>query len=395
MRTARAVVVCLAICAFPVEAQRPDLEHPDPRVRSSLDSALLAWRARDFVRARAHYDAALSVDPSSVYGLMGRGRALAELRDTAAAIADLRRAAALGLSAAASWADRFEREQAPALAPAPAVEESLTPPERPCNQCIPATAATAGLVADARWFVTAPFAKYVGLALLVVALLMGVWVRLAPHGEIPEYAIHRGEKVRWVGSPSEGFRLYGADLIRIPVSIAFTMVLISNFRSEGAFDLASYDLSPVSILFVAVASPLIAMAVYGLFGRFFDDARRRKRTIYAITNQRAITVVGKQMSWRMVRSLSSISLKQHLDSSASIYADAPELELDLRYAEDENFRPTKRTRLDHFLANARGPEWQFGRGKTSNLLFERVQHGQLALEEIERVKAEPPPQLVG
>ena len=350
------------------------------------------WHARDFRNAKRHYEAALSVDPNSVYGLMGRGRALAELGDTAAAIEDLRRAGTLGLTAAGLWADYFERAQVPA--PAAAGEDSRSEQSPPTPQTVGSS--SEGLVADVLWFVTAPFAKYVGIAMLVIAVLMAIWVRLASHGEIPEFAIHRGEKVRWVGSPREGFRLYPADLARIPLSVAFAAVLISNFRAEGAFDFAAYDLSPVSILFVIVAAPLVAAAVYGLFGRFFDDARRRKRTLYAITNQRAITLVGKRMSWRMVRSLTSVSLKQHLDGSASIYASAPELVLDLRYAEDENFRPKQPTKLDRFLANARGPQWEFGNTTdTASLLFESVQHGSLALEEIERVKAEPPPQLVG
>lgn len=383
MRMARGAMAILAIWALPVAAQRPDLAHPDPRVRQSMEKALQAWRSRDYQTAKSQYDAALAVDSNWTYALMGRGRALAELRDTTAAVRDLRRAGTLGLEVSAQWADALERQQA--ASPAPAAAE----------EAVPSPAAAASVFDDVRWFVRAPFAKYVGGAMVFIALLLGLWVRLTPPGEIPEFAIHRGEKVRWVGSPREGFRLYPVDLVRIPFSVVFTAVVISNFRSEGAFEFADYKLSPIPILFVIVALPFIAVAVYGLFGRFFDDARRRKRTLYAITNQRAITVVGKRMSWRMVRSLSNVTLKQHFDGSTSIYAQAPELELDLRYAEDENFRPRKRTRVDHFLANARGPEWHFGRGETSNLLFERVQHAQLALEEIDRVKAEPPPQLVG
>lgn len=371
--------------------QRPDLQHPDPRVRSSLDLALRSWRARDFVAAKSHYDAALSADPKSAYALMGRGRALAEMGDTTAAIADLRRAGDLGLVYATQWADKFEQERAAARAPA-VVEESVpTPPPRECNDCSSLSVAGRSIYADTRWFVTAPFAKYVGVAMLVMAMLMAMWVRFTPYGEIPEYAIHRGEKVRWVGSPSEGLRIYAVDVVRVPMSILFAAVLVSNLRDEGFFDFADYWNSPLGWVFIVVASPLIAAAIYGLFGRFFDDARRRKRTLYAITNQRAITVVGKRMSWRMVRSLSHLTVRQHLNGSGSIYGLGPELELDLRYAEDENFRPRKRTSFDKFLENARGPQWDLGRGDTPVLLFESVQHADLALQEIERVKAEPPP----
>lgn len=281
-------------------------------------------------------------------------------------------------------------------APTSVAEDSLPAArDRACSNCSGGGITVESLYADVRWFVTAPFAKYVALAALASALLLGLWVRLTPSGEIPEYAIHRGEKVRWVGSPRDGFRLYPVDLVRIPFSILFASILISTLRAEGALDFEKDDLSAATVAYAIAASPLIVAAGYLLFGRFFDDARRRKRTIYAITNQRAITVVGQQMSWRMVRSLSGITLKPHLDGSASIHAQAPELELDLRYARDENYQTRKRTRIAQFFHNMRGPEWRWQRDGTSSLLFERVDHAQLAVEEIERVKAEPSPQLAG
>ena len=87
-----------------------------------------------------------------------------------------------------------------------------------------------------------------------------------------------GERILWEGRPSDRlFLLRGADLFMVPYSLAFTGILawmiLPTFPDENAAPL-------LSVL-------VLGFGLYLIFGRFFHDRYRRRRTVYALNDRRA------------------------------------------------------------------------------------------------------------
>lgn len=101
--------------------------------------------------------------------------------------------------------------------------------------------------------------------------------------QLVEQALLRHERVRWIGRPSQGFRLRQGDLVAVPFSImwlAFTLFWEAGVVTSGA------------PLFAWIFSAgFVAIGAYLLVGRFFYARYINRRTIYAVTNQRVLSVV--------------------------------------------------------------------------------------------------------
>jgi hypothetical protein len=81
-------------------------------------------------------------------------------------------------------------------------------------------------------------------------------------------------------------RFSPADVFWVPFSVvwtAFALFWIVSLIANG---------SPAFLL--AASIPFVAVAVYLLVGRFAVKQRRKGRTAYAITNQRALIAVGSE-----------------------------------------------------------------------------------------------------
>ena len=91
-----------------------------------------------------------------------------------------------------------------------------------------------------------------------------------------------GETVRWQGSPDPSLRFGPADLILIPF---FTLwggfALFWNFAVWG---------SGAPVPFKLFGIPFLVIGGYVTVGRFIVAARRKRRTTYAITTERAIII---------------------------------------------------------------------------------------------------------
>jgi hypothetical protein len=64
-----------------------------------------------------------------------------------------------------------------------------------------------------------------------------------------------------------------------------------------------------------------------IIGRFFVDARIRSRTIYALTNRRAIIISGlfsRTVNSLLLRTLTDISLQERTDQSGTILLARPQ-----------------------------------------------------------------------
>jgi hypothetical protein len=119
-------------------------------------------------------------------------------------------------------------------------------------------------------------------------------------------ALDRGERILWSGQPRQGLMLRGIDAFAIPFGLLWTSIPL--------FGAVAAIAGRKSNLFALVpAIPFVLIGLYLIMGRFFVDAAQRRRTVYALTDERILIVSG--LSSRNVRSLSLRTLDQ-VDVSA-------------------------------------------------------------------------------
>ena len=93
--------------------------------------------------------------------------------------------------------------------------------------------------------------------------------------------LQTGEHLKWTGAPAQGLRTSPQDLFLIPFSLLW-----------GGFAIF-WEVTAMAAAHTAPAFPLfgIPFVVFGLYfiaGRFFVDAWVRSRTVYAVTDRRAL-----------------------------------------------------------------------------------------------------------
>jgi Bacterial PH domain len=130
-----------------------------------------------------------------------------------------------------------------------------------------------------------------------------------------------GEKLLWTGRPRQGIFFRGTDVLLIPFSllwggfaIFWEVGVLTATRSHPTSD-------PLGVVFPLFGIPFVAIGLYFIFGRFFADAAQRKRTIYAITNQRVIIrsgVFSRTTKSLNLRTLSDVTLSEKRDSTGTI-----------------------------------------------------------------------------
>jgi len=106
------------------------------------------------------------------------------------------------------------------------------------------------------------------------------------------------EKLLWVGQPRQGLLLRSADLFLIPFSL-----LWGGF---AVFWEASVVRTGAPFFFKLWGVPFVLVGIYIVFGRFFVDARQRRRTFYGVTDQRVVIITG--LFGRSIQSLDLGSL---------------------------------------------------------------------------------------
>ncbi len=127
-----------------------------------------------------------------------------------------------------------------------------------------------------------------------------------------------GERIIWTGQPKQGFMLRPGDAIMIPFSLIWGGFA---FVWEGAVLLGSFKEGPVLILPVIWGIPFVLIGLYLIIGRFFVDMQQRKRTCYALTDERVLVMSGLfNRSARSVniRNLSEVGLSLKADGRGTI-----------------------------------------------------------------------------
>lgn len=129
------------------------------------------------------------------------------------------------------------------------------------------------------------------------------------------------EKLIWSGQPGQGLRLRAQDAFLIPFSLIWLIAPVSILLAgeENVQNHTPFPFSIISLFFLAVGA-------YLLFGRFIQDAWRRKQTIYGLTDKRAIIISRSGTKSVPLNPSLELNFKQHSDDFGSIqFGAAPSL----------------------------------------------------------------------
>lgn len=128
-----------------------------------------------------------------------------------------------------------------------------------------------------------------------------------------------GEKLLWFGMPKQGILLRGSDIFMIPFSLLWGGFAI--FWEIMALAIPDEKAGPVAIVFPLFGIPFVLVGLYMIFGRFIYDSKKRSKTIYGLTDQRAIIVSGifsRGVKSLNLKSISDVSLSEKSDKSGTI-----------------------------------------------------------------------------
>lgn len=98
----------------------------------------------------------------------------------------------------------------------------------------------------------------------------------------PDLPIRSGERVLWSGQPDPAITFTAGDGFLIPFGVVFTAFSIIWIVAA----------SSVGVLPIIFGGIFVLVGLYFLIGRFFVKAWRKSQTAYAITDKRAISVIG-------------------------------------------------------------------------------------------------------
>lgn len=95
-----------------------------------------------------------------------------------------------------------------------------------------------------------------------------------------------GEQLRWVGQPDPQVRFAPMDVLLVPFSLMW-----GGFAIVWEWQAIT---SSESLLFVLWGVPFVLVGLYFIVGRFIYKKHRKLRTVYGLTDSRAIVSTGER-----------------------------------------------------------------------------------------------------
>ena len=135
-----------------------------------------------------------------------------------------------------------------------------------------------------------------------------------------------GERILWSGQPKQGIAFNRFDLIAVPFSFMWGgFAIFWNYGVWTSFpDTGGVD----DWFFKLWGLPFLAVGLYLMVGRFFYDAWVRKRSLYAVTNQRVLILRrsgSSKLTSREIRSLPMLEFTERHDGTGTIVFDSEEV----------------------------------------------------------------------
>jgi hypothetical protein len=115
----------------------------------------------------------------------------------------------------------------------------------------------------------------------------------------------RGERILWIGGPDPSVNFTGADIFLIPFGL--------YFLGFSTFWLTAATTDSHSGVFGLVGVPFFLIGLYYVFGRFFYKRWNKRRTVYAITSERALALAGPRKTQAISAHGQAISTKRSRD----------------------------------------------------------------------------------
>jgi hypothetical protein len=126
------------------------------------------------------------------------------------------------------------------------------------------------------------------------------------------------KKLLWSGQPKQGFKFSKNDWFLIPFSLMWFSIMI--WVLTGTYATTQDD---TEALLIGAFAPFVLMGSYITFGRFIHSALIRKRTIYGLTDKRAIIVNKRSAETIFINETTEIYFKSNSGNRATIEFGAP------------------------------------------------------------------------
>jgi hypothetical protein len=167
----------------------------------------------------------------------------------------------------------------------------------------------------------APVLAAILLFLAVLAALFALWYQLTPEPRLVDFPRHEGERHLWTGTPRRGLILKSQHVFLFVFGLAvfvFAYNWVQQTRAMTRNDGGVFSFFPLFGLPFGVLGACLAV------GPVFVDARRRRMTTYALTNQRVIISRGSRTNSCALDRIEEPELLEHLDGTGSITLTARE-----------------------------------------------------------------------
>ncbi len=130
----------------------------------------------------------------------------------------------------------------------------------------------------------------------------------------------KDERIVWTGQPDPDRHFTVADVFLVPFSIMWGGFAL--FWEAGVLGLWGDENGGTPFFFVLWGIPFVLVGLYMIFGRFIYKARRKRRTYYAVTDRRVLSLVrsrrGDKTQAAFIETIPSINKRIRRDGSGSV-----------------------------------------------------------------------------